>query len=92
MSLAVVLLGPASVGCGRSKPAALAGEAPRRFALLVGCTRYDNLPKHSQLHGGGNDTALLRGLLMDPFGFPSDNITVLSEDAGAAGRPFAPTS
>jgi hypothetical protein len=49
-----------------------------RYALLVGCTKYPNLPGHD-LVGPGNDVILLQKLLIDRYRFRSENITILSE-------------
>jgi hypothetical protein len=67
-------------------PAAPAGDSSRH-ALLVGCTKYQNLIDRWQLRGPGNDVALVRRLLMERFGFPAANIVALVEDAGADNRP-----
>jgi hypothetical protein len=57
-------------------PAAAAG----RHALLVGCTRYDNVPAY-RLDGADNDIPLLTGVLKDLYGFTDADIRVLSEQA-----------
>lgn len=62
------------VAVGQAAP-----ETPRRFALLVGATRYPNLPDSFQLEGPANDVTLMWWTLTDRFGVPSDNIAVLSE-------------
>ena len=73
-----------------AKPAAAAAGAKR--ALLVGCTRYANLPPASQLEGPANDVVLMRMVLMEHFGFPDQAIMTLSEEAGKArGEAFRPT-
>ncbi len=58
----------------------LAGAA--RYALLVGCTRYPQLPAGHQLAGPGNDVLLLRDLLSEKFDFPTTNIVTLCEETG----------
>lgn len=56
-------------------------------ALLVGCTTYPDLPMGYQLRGPGNDVALFRSLLIDQFGFGTNQITVLLEGAEERSRP-----
>jgi hypothetical protein len=60
--------------------------APRQFALLVGCTKYDN-NKLFRLVGPGNDVELLRTVLAEKFKFPAENIVVLSDKVGGRFRP-----
>lgn len=67
----------------QAAPATNPGASERR-ALLVGVTRYDRLPESRQLQGPANDVALLRRLLVEQFGFPEGNITVLTEAGGDA--------
>jgi hypothetical protein len=61
-------------------------EAPPRYALLVGCTKYPSLPKERQLHSAPNDVQLLKRLLTERFHFPPENIRVLAEDQGGEDR------
>ena len=49
------------------------------YALLVGCTTYDNLGEESWLRGPINDVKLVREMLEERFGFPTSNIRTLSE-------------
>ena len=75
-----------SVGvCWADPPA-----APRRpcYALLVGCTRYVNLPAACQLEGPANDVLLMRDMLVGRFGFPKQSVTILAESEGEASRPI----
>src|ERR1700750_1811665 len=52
-----------------------------RFALLVGCTTYDNIRDRS-LEGPVNDVLLFKDLLEDPhFGFRDGDIRLLAEQA-----------
>jgi hypothetical protein len=44
----------------------------RRWALLVGCTRYPSLSNDRWLRGPANDVRLMRSLLIHEFGFPDD--------------------
>jgi len=64
-----------------------AEPAPGRHALLVGCTKYDNLAEALYLEGPGNDTLLMRDLLSNRYGFPKENIRILAEHAGKDRRP-----
>jgi uncharacterized caspase-like protein len=62
------------------------GPGPRKRALLVGISRYNRgrpLDWHN-LHAG-NDVQALRRVLIDRFGFPADQILVLT-DAQATRR------
>ncbi len=54
----------------------------RRFALLVGCTKYDHLPASASLKGPGNDADLMRQLLIDRFEFSEKDITILADHVG----------
>ena len=55
------------------------GPAPRRHALLVGCTFYENLDERWWLEGPANDVALIRRLLTGhPFGFAASDIATLA--------------
>lgn len=67
---------------------AAAGEPAggRRFALLVGCTEYDN-NRAFRLVGPGNDVELFRQLLVGKFAFSPANIVVLAEQRGGQLRP-----
>ncbi|MFO0870251.1 MAG: caspase family protein [Pirellulales bacterium] len=64
---------------------------PAGLALLVGCTRYDNLAASYALQGPGNDVLLMRELLVTRFGFAAPHITILSESEGAADPTRRPT-
>jgi Caspase domain len=63
------------------------GSAGRKLALLVGCTRYDNLAERFSLKGPGNDVVLMRKVLTGRFGFADKHIVTLADVPGAAGRP-----
>ncbi len=62
-----------------------------QFALLVGCTRYDNLKKGKHLVGPANDVDVMRKVLTERFGFADQHIVILSEEQakqkGIAQRP-----
>jgi hypothetical protein len=61
---------------------ARAEPAPRKLALLVGCTRYDHLPEKRQLNGPGNDVKLLARVLQEKLSFDPENIVTLTEHSG----------
>ena len=48
--------------------------AATRRALLIGIEEYPSL---TTLHGCINDVRLMRAILQDTFGFPTENVTVL---------------
>jgi len=52
---------------------------PTKFALLVGCTMYPNLPEKYHLVGPANDVELTKRLLIERFDFPKDNVVVLAD-------------
>src|SRR5262245_16942930 len=56
-----------------------AASPPRRFALLVGCTKYDNLDERYWLRGPANDVKLFRSLLIDKFKFDPQSMVTLAE-------------
>ncbi len=63
-----------------------ADASPHRFALLVGCTKYDN-NKTFRLVGPGNDVELFRTVLIGKLGYQPENIVTLSEKIGGRFRP-----
>jgi Caspase domain len=70
---------------------ASAMDAGRFHALLVGCTRYDNLKPERSLHGPANDVELVRRFFTGPLKLPAEGITVLSElEAAMKGPSFRP--
>jgi hypothetical protein len=57
-------------------------------ALLVGVTKYDNVPK-ARLDGPSNDVRLMRRFLEERYQFPANAIVSLTDDDGAAAhRPI----
>jgi len=58
-------------------------------ALLVGVTKYDNLPENEWLAGPANDAELVRDYLMsNPVSpFVADNVTVLTTDLEGTQKP-----
>ena len=89
----LVLLGPRPV-CGAeadeatarrvSAPAAPNAHAPsltyrQKWALLVGINAYPNLPLQYQLHYAVDDVQALKKVLVNDYGFPESNITVLTD-------------
>ncbi|MGB3500468.1 MAG: caspase family protein [Mesorhizobium sp.] len=63
--------------------------ARENHALLVGVTRYDNLPQPDWLDGPANDAQLVRDyLLTNPVSpFKRENITLLASDVEGAAPP-----
>ena len=57
----------------------------RRSALLVGVTKYDNIPD-AELFGPGNDVRLMRDLLQASYRFAPESIVSLTEDKGRSDR------
>jgi hypothetical protein len=49
-------------------------------ALVIGIDNYQTAPKIPVLHGCVNDATLVRGILEEQFGFPADQIAVLTND------------
>lgn len=66
-----------------------ASSTGNRYALLVGCTRYPNLPPRYQLKGPANDVALMAKLLTDRMGFSadSDHLVRLLDENDAKHQP-----
>jgi hypothetical protein len=56
-----------------------------KHALLVGVTRYDNVPR-ADLSGTANDVKIVRQLLRDSFQFPDAAMISLTEEEGQADR------
>jgi hypothetical protein len=66
-----------------------AAEAPRRFALLVGCTTYPWLDPRLHLRGPANDARLLAAVLQRHLDVPAANIAILAgwDEQDPASRP-----
>lgn len=60
--------------------------APKRHALLVGVTSYQNLHERAHLRGGSNDVQLMRDVLREN-GFAPADITVLASEIDGAQPP-----
>lgn len=76
------------VWCWGSLLAQAADEpTAKRHALLVGCTKYTHLAAKHQLEGPGNDVRLIRGLLIEKFGFQPADITEMTEASPPTLRP-----
>lgn len=72
--LAMVIGVASTTGCnGAEEP-----TESRRHALLVGCTRYGNVPG-AFLEGPGNDVKLMRRLLSERFDFAETDVRILAE-------------
>jgi hypothetical protein len=65
-------------------------DKPTRRALLVGVTKYPNLPDH-QLAGPQNDVRLMKTMLVKDFAVPEANIVTLTEGDGAENPKLLPT-
>jgi hypothetical protein len=61
--------------------------ADQRYALLIGCTKYDKLAEKYQLEGPANDVPLMEKLLTERYRFPRENIVKLVEGSDAGHRP-----
>ena len=67
---------------------AAAPASAERYALLVGVTKYPNLPPKNWLVGPANDAGLMRDFLVKEAQFSADKVTVLADDtAGALASP-----
>lgn len=64
--------------------------APTRHALLVGCSKYANLPLGKHLQGPSNDVILVREMLGKRFQFADQNVVTLSDEAGEASDDLRP--
>jgi len=62
------------------------GHGVTRRALLIGVTKYDNLPRDRQLDGPSHDARLMGRLLQERFQFPAEGIVTLTEDEGSPAR------
>src|ERR1700736_4327699 len=49
-------------------------------ALIIGVNNYPNLPKRLQLSFGVSDATAMRDMLVNNYGFPSDQVVVLTND------------
>jgi hypothetical protein len=79
LAVAIIVVATGGVANGWDKPPA---QREGRYALLVGVTKYPNLPERYALDGPGNDVVVLRKLLEERFRFPADNIVTLAEASG----------
>jgi len=57
------------------------GRVMSRRALCVGINRFAHMPEHLWLRGCVNDAEDYRALLSGQYGFASDEVTVLTDDA-----------
>ena len=55
-------------------------DGQKRHALLIGIDKYPNLSASAQLKGCANDAALVRTVLLDHFGFDSQNVRLISDE------------
>jgi hypothetical protein len=80
------------VSSGRSPSAQTPAAPSKKYALLIGVTRYPHLAQKYQLQGPLNDVALLRTTLEGKLGFDDEFITELTESPSAVARPTRATS
>ena len=59
----------------------------RRYALLIGCTKYPHLKPQFHLEGPSNDVQLMSQLLINRFKFDAKNIQVLTDSNDASRLP-----
>ena len=69
-----------------ARPAEGEERSPRRVALLIGVSDYDNLPPERDLLGPSNDVRLLRDVLLER-GFAKEDIMLLADGVSGAGQP-----
>jgi hypothetical protein len=62
-------------------PYSWTAHAHEGLALLIGCTKYDNLDASLHLHGSAHDVELIAEMLCQRFGFASDRVVKLSENS-----------
>jgi hypothetical protein len=65
-------------------PLAAQEPEPPRFALLVGVSKYANLPPHQQLQGCVNDVKLMKQMLSERLKYQEKEITVLTDEKATA--------
>ncbi|MBS0201847.1 MAG: caspase family protein [Planctomycetes bacterium] len=63
----------------RAEPGETADPDHPRHALLIGCSRYDHLPKSAELRGPVNDVVMMKELLTQRFQFVPGNVITLAE-------------
>jgi hypothetical protein len=87
LACAIVLAGNAWISAAAQE--APAGPAPSgaKYALLIGCTAYPELPRRYQLRGPSNDVALTAELLRNDFTFDEARIVTLVHENDATHRP-----
>jgi hypothetical protein len=87
---------PPTAQADNKNAASTAGPAPidgtKFHALLVGCTKYDNLKPSKSLRGPSNDVDLMRRFFTEQLKLPAQSIVVLSEaEAAVHGETSRPT-
>jgi hypothetical protein len=88
LSSRIVCLAAAATLCSGGLPSLASAQGVKRHALLIACTKYDNLDERSHLHGPANDVVLFRKLLEDRYSVEPKAIVTLAEgQAGATTRP-----
>lgn len=62
-------------------------DARTNYALVIGVTKYPNLPKKTWLIGPNNDAELIREYLTGHAGFAAENVIVLADGVDGATTP-----
>ena len=55
-------------------------QEPRKLGLMIGINKYKNLGRRFQLKGCVNDQKMLKGIILERFGFKEDNIQTLFDE------------
>lgn len=58
----------------------MTGQEPRKLALMIGINKYKNLGRRFQLKGCVNDQKMLKGIILERFGFQEKNIQTLFDE------------
>ncbi len=58
----------------------MTGQEPRKLGLMIGINKYKNLGRRFQLRGCVNDQKILKGVILDRFGFKEENIQTLFDE------------
>ncbi|MEZ5810160.1 MAG: caspase family protein [Rhizobiaceae bacterium] len=66
---------------------AFSADARTNYALVVGVTKYPNLPENTWLVGPDNDARLVSDYLVGQAGFKPENVTVLADGIEGATTP-----
>jgi len=58
----------------------MAEQEPRKLALMIGVNKYQKLGRRFQLKGCVNDQKMLKGIILERFGFEEKNIQTLFDE------------